>query len=57
MVWWNSVLKPFGPGLYLVGRFSMMSSISLGDMDCLDGLSDSDLTLVHSICLENIHLI
>ena len=31
----------------------MTASISLGMMDCLDGLSDPDLTLVPGICLEN----
>jgi hypothetical protein len=31
----------------------MTASISLGLWECLDGLSDPDLTLVPGICLEN----
>jgi hypothetical protein len=31
----------------------MTPSISLGGWDCLDYLSNPDLTLVPSICLEN----
>jgi hypothetical protein len=31
----------------------MTSSISLGVWDSLDGLSDPDLPLVFSLCLEN----
>ena len=31
----------------------MTASITLGLWDCLDGLSDPDLTLVPCICLEN----
>jgi hypothetical protein len=46
-------LKPSCPELFLVGRFLMTSSITLGDMDCLDGLSAPDLILVPCICLEN----
>jgi hypothetical protein len=29
------------------------ASISLEVMGCLDGLSDLDLTLLHSMCVEN----
>jgi hypothetical protein len=31
----------------------MTAAISLGVWVCLDGLSDSDLTLAPGICLEN----
>jgi hypothetical protein len=31
-VWYNLVLKPSGPGIFVVGRFLMTAFISLGDI-------------------------
>jgi len=52
----NRILhNPNWSWVVLVGRLLMTASISL--WECLDGLSDPDLTLVPGICLETFHFL